>query len=155
LNEWPFVQGSSDAPWATTVTHWWDNYPDSKREGFLPFMSIPSKVCACFEIRSAGFTEPSALCSPWCLERIPKECLPQDWAEFADYFSEMVQSEILNVSDRSRTMARRLLAGADSWVPVPVSYQDLTVALLPSPVRRRFGFSFNDEQKRQFDHALL
>jgi hypothetical protein len=22
LNEWPFVQGSSDAPW-TTVTHWW------------------------------------------------------------------------------------------------------------------------------------
>jgi uncharacterized protein (DUF2236 family) len=85
---------------------------------------------------------------------IPKECLPQDWTGFADYFSEMVQSEILNVSDRSRTMARRLLAGADLWVPVPASYQDLTVALLPSPVRRRFGFSFNDEQQRQIDHAV-
>jgi uncharacterized protein (DUF2236 family) len=85
---------------------------------------------------------------------IPKECLPQDWAGFADYFSEAVQSEILNVSDRSRTMARRLLTGADSWVPVPASYQDLTVALLPSPVRRQFGFSFNDEQKRQIDHAV-
>jgi uncharacterized protein (DUF2236 family) len=85
---------------------------------------------------------------------IPQECLPRDWAGFAEYFSEMVQSEILNVSDRSRTMARRLLAGADLWVPVPASYQDLTVALLPSPVRRRFGFSFNDEQQRQIDRAV-
>ena len=57
LNEWPFVQGSSDAPW-TTVTHWWDNYPDSKREGFLPFMSIPSKVRARFELASnIGYKE--------------------------------------------------------------------------------------------------
>jgi uncharacterized protein (DUF2236 family) len=85
---------------------------------------------------------------------IPKECLPPDWAGFADYFSEMMQSEILNVSDRSRTMARRLLAGAHLWIPVPASYQDLTVALLPSPVRQRFGFLFNDEQKRQIDHAI-
>jgi uncharacterized protein (DUF2236 family) len=85
---------------------------------------------------------------------IPQECLPQDWAGFADYFSEMVQSELLYVSDRSRTMARRLLAGADSWFPVPASYQDLTVALLPLPVRQRFGFSLNDDQKRQIDHAV-
>ena len=47
LDEWPFVQGSSDAPW-TSVTHWWN----SKGEGFLPFMSIPSKVRARFELAS-------------------------------------------------------------------------------------------------------
>jgi uncharacterized protein (DUF2236 family) len=40
---------------------------------------------------------------------IPKECLPQDWTAFANYFSAMLQSEILSVSERTRTMARRLI----------------------------------------------
>jgi len=51
LDEWPFVEGARDAPW-TTVAHWWtpDTYYDSKREGFKPFMSIPSKVDTRFEL---------------------------------------------------------------------------------------------------------
>jgi hypothetical protein len=48
--EWPFTLGSKDAPW-TTVAHWWgEDYSDSKREGFGPFMTIPSKLCARFEL---------------------------------------------------------------------------------------------------------
>jgi uncharacterized protein (DUF2236 family) len=85
---------------------------------------------------------------------IPKECLPQDWTAFANYFSAMLQSEILSVSERTRTMARRLIAGTDLWLPVPASYQDLTVALIPPPLRGRFGFSLSDMQKRQIRHAV-
>ena len=128
---------------------------------YVGFMQLSSKRrswlmnSSCLQSRSNNANSITARVELFAgLFGIPKECLPQDWAGFADYFSEAVQSEILNVSDRSRTMARRLLTGADSWVPVPASYQDLTVALLPSPVRRQFGFSFNDEQKRQIDHAV-
>src|SRR5262249_9608227 len=53
---------------------------------------------------------------------IPKECLPPDWTTFSDYFLATVQSDTLDVSDRARTMARRLLAGADLYLPVPASY---------------------------------
>jgi uncharacterized protein (DUF2236 family) len=73
---------------------------------------------------------------------IPKEYLPRDWTTFSDYFSATVQSDTLSISDRARTMARRLLARADLWLPVLGSYQDLTVALLPHPVRERFGFQY-------------
>jgi uncharacterized protein (DUF2236 family) len=71
---------------------------------------------------------------------IPQECLPRDWTAFSAYFSTIVQSEILSVSDQAREIARRLIAGTDLWLPVPASYQDLTIALLPQPVRERFGF---------------
>jgi hypothetical protein len=50
LDEWPFTLGSKDAPW-TTVAHWWaEDDDDSKRESFRAFMTIPSKVCARFEL---------------------------------------------------------------------------------------------------------
>ena len=85
---------------------------------------------------------------------ISNEYLPRDWAEFSTYFSAMVQSETLSVSDRARTMARRLVSGADLWLPVPASYQDLTIALLPVPLRERFGFSFGETQKQQIRRAV-
>jgi hypothetical protein len=47
--------------------------------------------------------------------------LPHDWAGFANYFLEMCNAKFLNVSDQSHTMARRLLAGADLWVPGVIS----------------------------------
>jgi uncharacterized protein (DUF2236 family) len=66
----------------------------------------------------------------------------------------MVQSETSSVSDRARTMARQLVAGADLWLPVSASYQDLTIALLPPLVRERFGLSFADRQKREIDRVV-
>ena len=84
---------------------------------------------------------------------IPKECLPPDWATFSAYFSAMVQSETLSVSERTRNMAR-LLAGTDLWLRVPASYQDLTIALLPPPLRERFGYSFSGAQKREIRRAV-
>jgi len=50
LKQWPFILGSSDLPW-TTIAHWWgEDHANSKREGFRPFMTIPSKACARFEL---------------------------------------------------------------------------------------------------------
>jgi hypothetical protein len=56
LDEWPFTLGSNEAPW-TTVAHWWGDCDeageareDNKREGFRPFMTIPSNVRARFEL---------------------------------------------------------------------------------------------------------
>jgi hypothetical protein len=46
LNEWPVTPGRSDNPW-TTVAHWWRN---NKRAGFAPYMTIPSRVTAQFEL---------------------------------------------------------------------------------------------------------
>lgn len=85
---------------------------------------------------------------------IPKECLPPDWTRFSGYFSAMVQSETLSVSKATRGIARRLITGTDLWLPVPGSYQDLTIALLPPPLRERFGFSFSDSQRREIDRAV-
>jgi uncharacterized protein (DUF2236 family) len=85
---------------------------------------------------------------------IPKECLPQNWTAFSAYFSAMVQSDTLSVSEATRGMARRLITGTGLWLPIPGSYQDLTIALLPPPLRERFGFSFGDVQKREIDRAI-
>ena len=85
---------------------------------------------------------------------IPKECLPKNWTAFAAYFSTMVQSDTLSVGDATRSMARRLIAGADLWLPVPGSYQDLTIALLPPPLRERLGFSLGHVQDQQIARAV-
>jgi uncharacterized protein (DUF2236 family) len=66
----------------------------------------------------------------------------------------MVQSETLSVSHRTRTMARRLVAGRDLVFPVPASYQDLTIAFLPPRVREQFGFYFGDAKRREIDRAV-
>jgi uncharacterized protein (DUF2236 family) len=85
---------------------------------------------------------------------IAKECLPPDWTAFSAYFSAMVQSDTLSVSDPTRGMSRRFIGGAGLWLPVPGSYQDLTIALLPPPLRERFGFSFDAARKREIDRAV-
>jgi uncharacterized protein (DUF2236 family) len=71
---------------------------------------------------------------------IPNEALPDDWIAFSAYTQAMAHSDQLVVTDQTRTMARRLIAGADLWLPVPASYQDITAALLPLPIREAFGF---------------
>jgi hypothetical protein len=74
--------------------------------------------------------------------------------DYSQLVSPVLHSEILSVSEQARTMARRLIAGADLWLPVPTSYHDLTVALIPPPLRERFGFSLSDAQERQIRQAV-
>jgi uncharacterized protein (DUF2236 family) len=85
---------------------------------------------------------------------LPKQSLPPDWAHFCSYFSAMVQSDTLSVGEATRAMARRLMTGADLWLPVPASYQDLTMALLPPRLLGEFGFSLDNTQRRGIDRAV-
>ena len=71
---------------------------------------------------------------------IPDECLPRDWTAFSAYTTAMVQSDTLIVTDHARIIGHRLIAGTDTWLPVPASYQALTAALLPPRIREAFGF---------------
>jgi uncharacterized protein (DUF2236 family) len=73
---------------------------------------------------------------------IAADDLPRDWAAFSAYIAATVQSDTLTVTDEARAMARRLLAGADTWLPVPASYQTLTAALLPPRLRDGFRLPF-------------
>src|SRR5262245_9580088 len=68
---------------------------------------------------------------------IPKEHLARDWTAFSDYTEAMARSSTLTVTDQARAMAHRLLAGADTWLPIPGWYRALTAALLPTAVTRR------------------
>jgi len=79
---------------------------------------------------------------------IPNECLPRDWTAFSAYTAAMAKSDTLIVTDQVRIMARRLIAGADSWLPVPVSYQALTAALLPGQIREAFAFPYGAVEQR-------
>jgi uncharacterized protein (DUF2236 family) len=79
---------------------------------------------------------------------IPDECLPRDWTAFSAYTAGMVQSDTLAVTDQARIMARRLITGADAWLPVPASYQALTASLLPLQIREAFGFPYGAAEQR-------
>ena len=85
---------------------------------------------------------------------IPAECLPRDWTEFSAYITAMVQSDTLVVTDQARIMGRRLIAGADTWLPVPASYQALTAAMLPPRIREGFGFSYGADEEQTVGHFI-
>jgi uncharacterized protein (DUF2236 family) len=79
---------------------------------------------------------------------IPDQCLPQDWSAFSDYVAATVQSNVLTVTDQARVMGHRLLAGADTWLPVPTAYQALSTALLPPDIREGFGLSYGAAEQQ-------
>ena len=79
---------------------------------------------------------------------IPDECLPPDWSAFSTDFAAMLQSDTLTVTDPARMMARRLLAGADTWLAVPASYRALTAVLLPPQIRAAFGLPYDAAEQR-------
>ena len=85
---------------------------------------------------------------------IPRESLPQDWSAFSAYVSAMLQSDELSVSNETRSIARRLITGADFWLPIPASYQDLTVALLPESIRKEFGFPLDTAKEVHFNRTI-
>lgn len=64
--------------------------------------------------------------------------LPHDWKAFTAYSEEIVQSDALGVSERSRSMAQNVLGGAGSWVRPPLWYRALTTSWLPPRFREEF-----------------
>jgi uncharacterized protein (DUF2236 family) len=78
---------------------------------------------------------------------IPGQRLPPDWAASSAYIAAMTESRTLTVTDAARAMAHRLLAGADTWLPVPSGYKALTAALLPPRVRDAFALPYGQAER--------
>jgi len=85
---------------------------------------------------------------------IPKNCLPRDWAAFSAHVESMAQSNFLTVTDSARVMAHRLLAGADTWLPIPASYRALTAALLPPRLRNGFALRYGEAEQRAAERLI-
>jgi uncharacterized protein (DUF2236 family) len=84
---------------------------------------------------------------------IPAEALPADWGAFGEYMKAMCASNALGVDSLSRSMARRLLSGAGSWVKPPRWYRALTTAWMPARLREEFGLDFGDMEERAVEKA--
>jgi uncharacterized protein (DUF2236 family) len=54
----------------------------------------------------------------------------------------------MTVTDPARVAAHRLLAGADTWLPVPASYKARTAALLPPRLRDAFALPYGRAERR-------
>jgi uncharacterized protein (DUF2236 family) len=78
---------------------------------------------------------------------IPGQRLPPDWAASSAYIAAMTESSTLTVTDAARAMAHRLLAGADTWLPVPSGYKALTAALLPRRLRDAFALAYGQAER--------
>jgi uncharacterized protein (DUF2236 family) len=84
---------------------------------------------------------------------IPASALPEGWQAFEAYMEAMVASNQLGVDERSRAMARGLLAGAGSWLKPPRWYRALTTAWLPERFRAEFGLPFGANEERSVEKA--
>src|SRR5436190_10031995 len=78
---------------------------------------------------------------------IPGQRLAPDWTAFSAYIAAMTESNTLTVTDAARAVAHRLLAGADSWLPVPSGYKALTAALLPPRLRDAFALPYGQAER--------
>jgi uncharacterized protein (DUF2236 family) len=85
---------------------------------------------------------------------IPQAELPPDWRSFCAYFEQMAQSDTLTVTSEARSIARRLLEGADLWLPVPRSYRALTAGLMPRALRDGFDLRYGDAEQRSAQRLL-
>jgi uncharacterized protein (DUF2236 family) len=79
--------------------------------------------------------------------------LPENWAAFSAYIEGMA-ANTLTVTDSARAMAHRLLAGADTWVPVPASYKALTAELLPQRLRDGFALRYGEAERSAVRHLI-
>jgi uncharacterized protein (DUF2236 family) len=85
---------------------------------------------------------------------IPQASLPDGWAAFAAYIEAMTGSDTLTVTESARAMAHRLLAGTDTWFPIPASYRALTAELLPPPLREAFALRYGEAERQAAQNLI-
>lgn len=86
---------------------------------------------------------------------IPAERLPPDWASFAADNAAMCQSDILTVGATAKAIARSVMAGAGSSLPIPFWYHAVTAQMLPARLRDAFELRYGDAEQRAAERALL
>jgi uncharacterized protein (DUF2236 family) len=85
---------------------------------------------------------------------IPHEALPADWAAFELYNREMHASNALGVNALSRELARGVLHGSGSRIPVPHWYRALTASWMPERLRAEFALDFGESERASATRAL-
>jgi uncharacterized protein (DUF2236 family) len=73
---------------------------------------------------------------------IPTSALPARWAEFEGCMGAMLASDKLGVNALSRELARGVMDGRGTWVPVPGWYRALTAASMPERLRSEFSLAY-------------
>lgn len=81
---------------------------------------------------------------------LPPHSLPRTWAEVQAEVRAMVDGDALAISDDSRALARAVLYPPRWWMLFPCfrPVQLLTIGLLPSALRRAYGFEWSDRDAR-------
>ena len=85
---------------------------------------------------------------------IPQDALPQSWEDFAAGNDQLLGSDLLSVSDGARKIARVILSGAGTRLPIPSWYRALTARLLPARLREEFGLPYGKIEHRKTERAL-
>ena len=85
---------------------------------------------------------------------IPRDALPPDWADFANYMRATLESGSLAVTSAAREMAQELKAGAGLPVRTPFWYGALTTHLLPASLRVEFQLPYGDVERRSAQRAV-
>jgi uncharacterized protein (DUF2236 family) len=85
---------------------------------------------------------------------IPETLMAADYNEFTAYAEAMFHSDILTVSAVAQRIAEQIFAGPSRWLRVPASYRAVTSGMLPERLRRGFGFSYGDAERRVGERAV-
>jgi uncharacterized protein (DUF2236 family) len=81
---------------------------------------------------------------------------PLTWPALQRYLATVYESGVLAVTDDARLLGRAVLSPRAGKIVVPFStvQQLLTVGLLPSDVRRAYGFTWSPAHQRRFDRTI-
>ena len=80
----------------------------------------------------------------------PEEALPATYPDFRRYYARMLAT--LKINDASRTIARQVLYPAvpKAYEPVFMAIRLITAGLMPEPIRRQYGWSWNRARRLRF-----
>jgi uncharacterized protein (DUF2236 family) len=86
---------------------------------------------------------------------ISDRVLPGDVCSFEAYWSDMLASDVLGVSNAARELAAELLRGPHPIsAPAAAWFRIITAGLLPERFRREFGLSFTAAERALFRSSL-
>jgi uncharacterized protein (DUF2236 family) len=85
---------------------------------------------------------------------IPQHALPESWVGFADYFANMIGSDIMAVGNAARRIAAELFSGAGTGWRIPAWYRALTARQMPVRLLHDFALAYGPPEHRTAERTL-
>lgn len=90
---------------------------------------------------------------------LARDEMPESWAAFEDYMSDVLCSDVLACGTAGHTVGQFLIHGRQAdgrrtFVPLPPFYRAVTARFLPARLRDMFGLGFDEAEARRSDHAI-